>query len=301
MITLSGYYITEILYQGTRTEVYRGTRNSDNQPVIIKVLRNLNPKFNELVQFHNQYVLTRHLEHPSIVQPLALERYGNGYALVMPDDGAIALPDYWYGGVKIIEPPSEQNLREFLKIAIQLAESLHYLHQERIIHKDIKPANILIHAETKQVQLIDFSIASLLPKEKQELTNPNVLEGTLAYISPEQTGRMNRGIDYRTDFYSLGVTFFELLTGELPFTTDDAMELVHCHIAKMPILGSREQRCDPASATDARECAPREFRKSFRQSAILTCSFASFNLALSLFLEPFCFLASLFCSVFNLA
>ncbi len=258
MITLSGYYITEILYQGTRTEVYRGRRNSDNQPVIIKVLRNHNPKFNELVQFHNQYVLTRHLQHPSIVQPLALERYGNGYALVMPDDGAIALPDYWYGGIKIIEPHSEQNLREFLKIAIQLAESLHYLNQERIIHKDIKPANILIHVETKQVQLIDFSIASLLPKEQQELTNPNVLEGTLAYISPEQTGRMNRGIDYRTDFYSLGVTFFELLTGELPFTTDDAMELVHCHIAKMPILGSREQRCDPASATDARECAPRE-------------------------------------------
>ncbi len=185
--------------------------------------------------------ITRHLEHPSIVQPLALERYGNGYALVMPDDGAIALPDYWYGGVKILEPRSEQNLREFLIIAIQLAESLHYLNQKRIIHKDIKPANILIHAETKQVQLIDFSIASLLPKEQQELTNSNVLEGTLAYISPEQTGRMNRGIDYRTDFYSLGVTFFELLTGELPFTTDDAMELVHCHIAKMPRIGNREQ------------------------------------------------------------
>ncbi|MGD1807786.1 trifunctional serine/threonine-protein kinase/ATP-binding protein/sensor histidine kinase [Dapis sp. BLCC M126] len=251
MITLNGYYITEILYQGTRTEVYRGTRNSDNQPVIIKVLRNQSPKFNELVQFHNQYVLTRHLEHPTIVQPLALERYGNGYALVMPDDGAIALPDYWYRGVKMLESESEQSLSEFLKIAIQLAESLHYLNQKRIIHKDIKPANILINTETKQVQLIDFSIASLLPKEQQELTNPNVLEGTLAYISPEQTGRMNRGIDYRSDFYSLGVTFFELLIGELPFTTDDAMELVHCHIAKMPILGSREQWCDPTSATDA--------------------------------------------------
>ncbi|MGD1807788.1 trifunctional serine/threonine-protein kinase/ATP-binding protein/sensor histidine kinase [Dapis sp. BLCC M126] len=241
MITLSGYYITEILYQGTRTEVYRGIRNSDNQPVIIKVLRNQSPKFNELLQFHNQYILTRHLEHPTIVQPLALERYGNAYALVMPDDGAIALPDYWYRGVKILESDSEQSLSKFLKIAIQLAESLHYLNQKRIIHKDIKPANILINTETKQVQLIDFSIASLLPKEQQELTNPNVLEGTLAYISPEQTGRMNRGIDYRSDFYSLGVTFFELLIGELPFTTDDAMELVHCHIAKMPILESRER------------------------------------------------------------
>jgi serine/threonine protein kinase len=84
------------------------------------------------------------------------------------------------------------------------------LNQQRIIHKDIKPANILICPETHQVKLIDFSISSLLPKEQQQLINPNVLEGTLAYISPEQTGRMNRGIDYRTDFYSLGVTFYEL-------------------------------------------------------------------------------------------
>ncbi|MEH2240425.1 trifunctional serine/threonine-protein kinase/ATP-binding protein/sensor histidine kinase, partial [Nostoc sp.] len=98
----------------------------------------------------------------------------------------------------------------------------------------IKPANILINPETKQVKLIDFSIASLLPRETQTLISANVLEGTLAYISPEQTGRMNRGIDYRTDFYSLGVTFYELLTGELPFQSNDAMELVHCHIAKLP-------------------------------------------------------------------
>ncbi|WP_413201285.1 ATP-binding protein, partial [Nostoc piscinale] len=109
---------------------------------------------------------------------------------------------------------------------------LNLLYHERIIHKDIKPSNILINPETKQVKLIDFSIASLLPRETQTLVNPNVLEGTLAYISPEQTGRMNRGIDYRTDFYSLGVTFYELLTGELPFQSQDAMELVHSHIAK---------------------------------------------------------------------
>ncbi|WP_442944774.1 ATP-binding sensor histidine kinase [Nostoc sp.] len=111
---------------------------------------------------------------------------------------------------------------------------LDILYRERIIHKDIKPANILINPETKQVKLIDFSIASLLPRETQTLINPNILEGTLAYISPEQTGRMNRGIDYRTDFYSLGVTFYELLTGELPFTSNDPMELVHSHIAKQP-------------------------------------------------------------------
>ncbi|WP_375496134.1 AAA family ATPase [uncultured Nostoc sp.] len=123
---------------------------------------------------------------------------------------------------------------EFLEIAIALCNTLDVLYRERIIHKDIKPANILINPETKQVKLIDFSIASLLPRETQTLINPNVLEGTLAYISPEQTGRMNRGIDYRTDFYSLGVTFYELLTGVLPFQSNDPMELVHCHIAKQP-------------------------------------------------------------------
>lgn len=233
-IDLPGYRFGENLYQGTRTLVYGGTRTSDKQPVIIKVLRNPHPNFNELVQFRNQYVITRHLEHPAIVRPEALERYGNGYALVMPDGGGISLSEYW--------KKSDPNLTEFLAIAIQLAEAMHYLSLERIIHKDIKPSNILIHPETGKVKLIDFSISTLLPFEQQQLINPNVLEGTLAYISPEQTGRMNRGIDYRTDFYSLGATFFELLTGKLPFATRDPMELVHCHIAKMPpALGKRQE------------------------------------------------------------
>ncbi len=229
-LNLPAYQETNQIYTGTRTLVYRAIRDTSKQTVIIKVLRNPHPSFNELVQFRNQYIITSHLKHPAIVQPLALERYNNGYALVMPDSGAIALSDYWQN--------SEQNLKNFLNIAIQMAEALHYLSQQRIIHKDIKPANILIHPETKQVQLIDFSISSLLPTEQQQLLNPNVLEGTLAYISPEQTGRMNRGIDYRSDFYSLGVTFFELLSGKLPFESRDPMELVHCHIAqkaKVPV------------------------------------------------------------------
>ncbi|MDY7016272.1 MAG: serine/threonine-protein kinase, partial [Cyanobacteriota bacterium] len=230
---LTGYQETHLLYTGTRTLVYRAIRTRDCQPVIVKVLRNPHPNFNELLRFRNQYAIARNLDHPAIVRPLALERYSNGYALVMPDDGAIALSDYWRR--------AEQTLREFFSIAIQLADVLHYLAGQRVIHKDIKPANILIHPQTRQIQLIDFSISSLLPKEQQQLINPNILEGTLAYISPEQTGRMNRGIDYRTDFYSLGVTFYELLTGKLPFETNDPMELVHCHIAKMPsALGNGE-------------------------------------------------------------
>lgn len=107
------------------------------------------------------------------------------------------------------------------------------MHQHRVIHKDIKPANILIHPESKEIKLIDFSIASVLPKETQEIQNHNNLEGTLAYLAPEQTGRMNRGIDYRSDFYALGVTLYQLLTGCLPFFAHDPLELVHCHIAKI--------------------------------------------------------------------
>ncbi len=228
MLNLSGYQETKLLYSGNRTLVYRAIQVQTLQPVIIKVLRNSHPSFNELVHFRNQYAIAHHLNSPYVLQPLALERYGNGYALIMPDYGAIALSDYW--------EKSSRSLEEFLHIAIQLADALHYLGQQRIIHKDIKPRNILICPQTRQIKLIDFSISSLLPKEEQQLVNPNVLEGTLAYISPEQTGRMNRGIDYRTDFYSLGVTFYELLTGHLPFISNDPMELVHCHIAKMPPL-----------------------------------------------------------------
>ena len=224
MLNLPDYQETNQIYTGPKTLVYRAIRAIDRQPAIVKVLRNPHPSINELVQFRNRYLMACHLEHPMLVQPLALEYYGNGYALVTKDEGEISLGDYWQD--------SPRSLREFLAIAIQLAEVLHYLIQKRIIHKDIKPSNILIHPETGLVKLIDFSISSLLPKEQQQLTNPNLLEGTLAYISPEQTGRMNRGIDYRTDFYSLGVTFFELLTGTLPFTATDPLELVHCHMAR---------------------------------------------------------------------
>lgn len=125
------------------------------------------------------------------------------------------------------------------------------LYRHRVIHKDIKPANILINPETKQVKLIDFSIASLLPRESREIHSPNVLEGTLAYLSPEQTGRMNRKIDYRSDYYSLGITFYELLTGQLPFQSNDPMELVHCHIAKQPEqLGDRREEEIPEVLCD---------------------------------------------------
>lgn len=198
-----------------------------SQPVVIKALRQAYPTFDELVHFRNQYAITKNLPIASIVHPLSLEPWQNGYALVMEDFGGLSLQQY----VK----NHSLTIVETLAIALQIAETLHELGQHRVVHKDIKPANILIHPTSKQIKLIDFSIASLLPKEIQESKEPTRLEGTLAYLAPEQTGRMNRGIDYRTDFYSLGVTLYELLTGQLPFLSKDPLELVYCHIAKLPV------------------------------------------------------------------
>ncbi|MBD2494251.1 ATP-binding sensor histidine kinase [Nostoc sp. FACHB-280] len=226
LVKIPGYSISEELYNGSRTQVYRAVRERDSLPVVIKLLKNPYPSFSELLLFRNQYAIGKNFNSPLIIQTYSLENLHNGYMLVMEDFGGISLKDYFSKHQYVA------SLEEFLILAIALCNILDLLYHERIIHKDIKPSNILINPETKQIKLIDFSIASLLPRETQTLVNPKVLEGTLAYISPEQTGRMNRGIDYRTDFYSLGVTFYELLTGELPFQSNDAMELVHSHIAK---------------------------------------------------------------------
>ena len=142
------------------------------------------PSFSELAQFRNQYTVTQNLPISGIVRPLSLEPLGSGYALVM---------EYW-DGISLDQYIQQQSLSldEVLAIALQLTDILRDLHQHRVIHKDIKPANILIHPTSKQVKIIDFSIASLLPKATQESQSPHLLEGTLAYLSPEQTGRMNR-------------------------------------------------------------------------------------------------------------
>ncbi|MHC5742355.1 MAG: AAA family ATPase [Nostoc sp.] len=241
-VNIPGYKVSEELYNGSRTIVYRGYRETDSLPVVIKLLKNSYPSFSELLSFRNQYTIAKNLNSPLIIQTYNLEPYQNGYALVMEDFGGISLKDWGLRSGEWKVGRNLESLMEFLEIAIALCNTLDILYRDRIIHKDIKPGNVLINPETKQVKLIDFSIASLLPRETQTLMNPNVLEGTLGYISPEQTGRMNRGIDYRTDFYSLGVTFYELLTGELPFHSNDAMELVHCHLAKLPtMLGDREE------------------------------------------------------------
>ncbi|MBW4562740.1 MAG: AAA family ATPase [Mojavia pulchra JT2-VF2] len=226
-LTIADYHFLAVLYDSTTSWIYRALKKPEQTLVMIKTLKAEYPTIEQLARLRHEYKILQELELPGIVKPLALESYQNGLALILSD----------FGGEPLTNFINSRNfeLNNFLQIAIQLASTLAELHQNNIIHKDIKTQNIFINAKTGLVKIIDFSISSRLSRENLTVSNPNLLEGTLAYISPEQTGRMNRSIDYRTDFYSLGVTFYELLTGQLPFQATDPLELVYCHIAKTPV------------------------------------------------------------------
>jgi serine/threonine protein kinase len=136
-----------------------------------------------------------------------------------------------------------------LGLAVGLSAAIDHLHEYGIIHKDIKPANVVVNSETGQCWLTGFGIASRLPRERQSPEPPEFVAGTLAYMAPEQTGRMNRSIDSRSDLYSLGVTLYQMLTGSLPFAASDPMEWVHCHIARQPISASERLKTVPATVS----------------------------------------------------
>jgi predicted ATPase/signal transduction histidine kinase/CheY-like chemotaxis protein/tRNA A-37 threonylcarbamoyl transferase component Bud32 len=237
---IAGYTLLDVLCEGPVTCVCRAKPSSANElgsdSVIIKTLRAEYPTVEQLNRLRHEYQILKDLNNENIVKPLALENYGNGLALILSDFAgeslAKAIASQFLEEVNAL---GQCHLNNFLKTAICLSSILAQLHQQNIIHKDIKPHNILINRKTDEVRLIDFGIATRLTRENSTISNINVFEGTLSYMSPEQTGRMNRSIDYRTDFYSLGVTFYEMLTGQLPFQATDALEIIHCHIAKTPI------------------------------------------------------------------
>jgi predicted ATPase/GAF domain-containing protein/tRNA A-37 threonylcarbamoyl transferase component Bud32 len=226
MINIPGYTIYEKIYDGHKNTVYRGKSDREQRPVIIKKLNSECPSLEEIARLKQEYEITQAIACEGIVKSYALESYRHGFVLILED----------FGGQSLRKFIKNQVLSDFdfLTIAISLTDTLTKLHQIPIIHKDIKPSNIIINPATKQVKLTDFSIASNLSCEHQNTPNSYLLQGTLAYMSPEQTGRINRVIDYRSDFYSLGVTFYEMLTGTLPFSSNDPMELIHCHIARKP-------------------------------------------------------------------
>jgi serine/threonine protein kinase len=171
--------------------------------------------------------MQRQLKDPGIVKAYSLDTFEGRMGLLLEDFGGVSF--------KQMLSIKKLSIAGFLNAALQLAKALVSVHQHQIIHKDIKPANIIINPTSGIVKLTDFSIASRLSQETPELINPDQIQGTLAYMSPEQTGRMNRTLDCRSDLYSLGVTFYEMLSGELPFQSNDSLELVYCHLAKEPV------------------------------------------------------------------
>ncbi|MBW1863408.1 MAG: serine/threonine-protein kinase PknK, partial [Deltaproteobacteria bacterium] len=214
------------IYEGTRSSIYRGTLTQDDRSVIIKTHSSEYPTANEIERLRREFEIGQQIDNNHIIQYISLESRDHGFAIIEEGFHAEALA----GSI----PENGYEPIEFLKIAIQLAEGLSSVHLKNIIHKDINPHNILINNQSGKVKYIDFSSASPLEQEIQQNINSEIPQGSLVYISPEQSGRMNRAIDHRSDLYSLGITFYELLTGHLPFNTTDNMELVHCHIAINP-------------------------------------------------------------------
>lgn len=218
--------VTQI-HESSNSIIYRGIWQENQQSVILKVLRLDYPTPAELHRFSQEYYFTHHLNIDGVIKAYALQSYQRTQVIIFEDFNASSLRELFQG--------QSLPLEQWLQMAIQLSDILGRIHGTNIIHKDLNPANIVFNPETKQLKIIDFGISTQLNREYPILQNPNLLEGTLAYMSPEQTGRMNRSLDYRTDFYSLGITFYELLTGQLPFNNSDPLDLVHCHLAKYPI------------------------------------------------------------------
>lgn len=221
-----GDFQLEQIKETNHSLIYRGVRKADNLPVIIKLIKQEYPHPETINCFQQEYEIINCLSDPGIIKAYDLIRYKNRLAIVLEDCAAQSLRD-------ILENQTLQ-LEIIIEIAREITTALQSIHKAKVIHKDLNPSNILFNQATKEIKIIDFGIATQLPKEQKSISNYKTLEGTLAYISPEQTGRMNRGLDYRSDYYSLGVTLYELLTKQLPFKAQESMELIHAHLAKIP-------------------------------------------------------------------
>src|SRR6202035_277759 len=203
--------------------LYRGSGNG-LPPILLVSAEETSLGYVERLE--HEYALKAELNADWAARPVALTHHNDRMTLVLADPGGAPLD-------RLLGRPLD--VSHFLRIAIPPAGTLRRVHERGLIHKDIKPANILVDAASGGVWLTGFGIASRLPREHQAPAPPEVIAGTLAYMAPEQTGRMNRSVDSRSDLYSLGVTFYEMLTGTLPYTAADPMEWVHCHIARQPV------------------------------------------------------------------
>jgi diguanylate cyclase (GGDEF)-like protein/PAS domain S-box-containing protein len=221
------YKMLGTIYHSSSSIVFKAYNLELNENVIIKTMNNDLYDFNSLSKLKNEYRLLHKLQGEYVVKVHELLYFDSWHFLVIEDFGAVSLLQY--------SQTMKLNMKEILEIAIKTAKCLEYLHKNGVIHRDINPANIVYNPDNQLLKLIDFGVSSEFSFEEMQALNPNKLEGTLAYISPEQTGRMNRPSDYRTDFYSLGVTLYQLVCGRLPFFSDDPAELVHFQIAGIPM------------------------------------------------------------------
>jgi len=236
-------YVLMPLRESADFTLYRGRKHDDTSPVLAIALSTEKPSPHGIRRLEHEYSLAAELDPAWAAKPLAITRQEEKTILVLKDPGGEPLD-------RILERTHGQplDLTRFLRTAIGLAKTLGQVHQHGLIHKDIKPANVLVD-DTGNAWLTGFGIASQLPRERQSPEPPGLIAGTLAYMAPEQTGRMNRSIDSRSDLYSLGITFYEMLTGSLPFTASDPMECVHCHIARQPAAPSERLGTVPASVS----------------------------------------------------
>jgi diguanylate cyclase (GGDEF)-like protein len=226
MLVTEGYTVLKQLSEGKISAAYSGVRNVDQQKVILKTTPSDQPTLKDIASIQHEYQILKNLNIPGVPRVVDLIFQQRRPILVIEYISSEPLSKFLQG--------KPLPLDTFFTIALQLVKIIQSLHAKNIIHKDIKPDNITINPNNLTVQVIDFSISAQMSLSIQESLNPHLLEGTLAYMSPEQTGRSNRNVDFRSDFYSLGVTFYEMLTGSLPFVSKDALQLIYCHLASSP-------------------------------------------------------------------
>lgn len=226
MQSIEGYQLKDSLYLSAKSEVYSSIRESDGASVVLKTSCEDGAHQVSQMSFSHEFEIIKTIANKNIIQCYDLLNNRGGYTLVLEDIGGVSLSKF-----------IKENSLDFdkkLDIAVQVVDGLNAIHQAKFIHKDINPANIIYNLKSGQLKIIDFGITTYLPKEKAGINLAYKIEGTLPYMAPEQTGRMNRSIDYRSDFYSLGVTLYELFVGSKPFFEPDFLKLIYHHLALQP-------------------------------------------------------------------
>lgn len=221
------YNILEVIREGKSSIIYRAVRSSDNLPVILKTLRQHHPLPRDILKYKQEYRISKALENLSCINVIYdFIKYDKGLITIYEDSGGMFLDNLMKAGSLSFE--------QSLKIAIGICSGLGEIHARNILYRNLIPCNIMVKMEPWDIRLVNFSLASYFSEDSQSSASFEKLDSSLAYVSPEQTGRINRPVDYRSDYYSLGVILYELFTGRLPFESDDPLELVHSHVARRP-------------------------------------------------------------------